>query len=533
MSNVTPKVNMAATLRDKLLSKAAALSSTDMMPLEWGKRFIPDYFFRQGCKFHDDIATVLHNMTRNRGQKVLVMAPRGNAKSTVCSTTVPLKAICECTERYIILIADTSTQAEKYLATIKEELTLNDTLRKHYPDVCKVGPVWNTEHIETTTGVCVEAIGKGNAVRGRKYKQYRPTLIIVDDPQGDDDMLSPSVRDKDVRWVDRSLLPAGDKETNFFFIGTNMHRECIVNNLSARPDFTVLKYAAIEQWPDNMALWDMWEQIYLGTHDKGAAALKYYTDNKVLMDAGAKVMWPEKESLYDLMCMRATSGHAAFASEKLNDPRDPSRCEFNEAWFNQDIMYSSVPTDHQLISVSYGDPAKGKETKKHDYSALISLHYDTKDKCCYVTADIERRPISDFIDALNKQFVTWHCQLIGVESNGFQSLVGEEAIAKYPLLPLVPVENYGVAKETRISRLSIWLQRGFFRFQKNCKSTMILLQQLMDHPHADHDDGSDALEGALRLLTQLVALDDSGYATVTDDDDLGENIFDNNPYLSI
>jgi hypothetical protein len=58
--------------------------------------------------------------------------------------------------------------------------------------------------------------------------------------------------------------------------------------------------------------------------DAGAS----YEQNRVEMDRRAVVLWPEAESLYDLMCLRATIGSAAFAAEKQGDPVDPSVCEW-------------------------------------------------------------------------------------------------------------------------------------------------------------------------------------------------------------
>lgn len=519
------KVNIAKALADALRAKATETSRTIISPLEWGKQFTPHFFWRKGCKFHEDISDILENMTAVRGQKVLVLAPRGNAKSTICSMVAPLKSICEGTEKYILLIADTSEQAEGYLKTISDELDYNEALREKYPLACKHGDVWNAGRIETANGVCVEALGKGKSVRGRKFRQFRPTLIILDDPQNDDDILSASTRKKDMDWFDKALIPCGDTETNYFVIGTNLHRECIVNIVAKRNDFTVMRYASVSTWPTNMDLWKEWELRYYANND----AKQYYIENKTMMDEGAQVLWPEKESLYDLMVLRANIGHRAFDCEKQNDPRDPSKCEFDEAWFDEDVQYDKIPEDANCVVVGYCDPAKGGETKRHDYSANILLHYSATYKCCYVTADIKRRPVNKLIDDIAVLWKLHNVYDFGIEANGFQELISEEALAKYPFLPITAVENYGVHKNTRISRLSIWFQRKFFRFKRGCKDTALLLQQLLDHPNSDHDDGPDALEAALRKLTSVCDLDTID--PIVEDDGIGDNVFENNMYL--
>lgn len=524
------KENIMQGIANGIRSKAVEKAVTYLTPLEWGKKYCPQFFFREGSKFHEDMSGILHTMPKTRDQKLLVMAPRGSAKSTLCSQIAPLKYICEGTEKYIIIIGDTADVAEGYLRIIANELDANDAIREKYPLACKHGDIWNAKRIETGNGTCVEAIGKGNPVRGRKFKHYRPTLIIVDDPQNDDDVASPSTRKKDLEWLDKALIPAGDTGTNMFVIGTNLHRESIVNTICSRPDFKVMKYAAIEQWPTHMELWEEWERIYLAKGDADG----YYARNKAMMDDGAKVMWETKEPLLKLMQIRASSGHPAFDSERQNNPRDPSKCEFDEQWFDDDCWYDTLPAKFEkgVIRIGYGDPAKGGETKRHDYSALITLHYDIARGRCYVEADLERCPVNVFVDKLIRLFKLWKPTKIGCEANGFQSLISEEAIAKCPLIPLVEVEHYGVHKNTRISRLSIWFQRKFFIFKRGCKSTRILMEQLLDHPNAEHDDGPDGLEAALRLLTDTVDIgdDDADEDIEPDIDELGDNIFDNNPY---
>ena len=81
-----------------------------------------------------------------------------------------------------------------------------------------------------------------------------------------------------------------------------------------------------------MDLWAQWERVYgSGLPTREVDALMYYQAHKEEMDAGAGVLWPERESLYDLMLLRATIGPAAFESEKQGNPRDPSRCEWPTA----------------------------------------------------------------------------------------------------------------------------------------------------------------------------------------------------------
>jgi predicted phage terminase large subunit-like protein len=524
-------INLVETLANRVKASYNKLTRKQIGMLEWGKKYVPHYFTREFSHFHIELANKLDALTFDRDQKTCVIAPRGYAKSTISTFLKVLKSVCEGTEKYILIGSNTEDLAAKYLASIKEELEGNALLRQDYPQACQQGSVWNSSRIETGNDVCVETFGKGSGVRGRKFKQFRPSLIILDDPQETDDVISPTIRKNDIEWLNRSLIPCGDRGTNIFIIGNNLHTESMVADCSKKPDWDTISFAAIEQWPTNMELWDHWEQLYLScyTKDEKEGCQNYYLINKEMMDVGAIVLWPEKESLYDLMVMRASLGHAAFDAEKQNNPRDPSKCEFDESWFQgDDVWYTQLPTEKHSIVVGYNDPSKGKQGRKRDYSPIITLHFYPELKRCFVECDIRKIPVTELTDSI----LRWHRQVqyhaFGIESNGFQEMIGDELIAKAAekniVMPVYGIENYGVNKNVRISRLSVWLNRRFFVFKKACPYTRLLIEQLLNHPFSEHDDGSDALEGALRLLTMVSGLDNSIEPHEIADDGLGDNL---------
>lgn len=515
----------------KATAKQATLTRQKLGLIAWGKKYVPHYFTREFSHAHYILAEELDRLTLSRAQKVVIIMPRGYAKSTFASFLKALKSICECTERYILIGSKTEDQASKYLASIKEELTCNDLIRQDYPTACVKGNVWNNSRIETGNDVCVEVFGKGTGVRGRKFKQFRPTLIISDDLQESDDVNSPTMRTNDIEWYNRSLMPCGDSDTNYFLIGNNLHQESIVAKCSINPEYKAIRFSAIEMWPKNIELWNAWEEKFLScrTEQDKHECEQYYLANKAMMDEGSKLLWEAKETLYSLMCMRASIGHAAFEAEKQNNPRDPAKCEFPEEWFGDERWYNELP-DGPRITVGFNDPSKGKSGRKRDYSPIITLHFYPLLRLCYLEADCRKIPITDLTDNI----ITWHRAVkydaFGVESNGFQEMIGNELMAKTieqgVLLNVIPVENYGASKESRISRLSIWLKRGFFRYKRNCPHTRLLVQYLLEHPFAEHDDPPDALEGGLRVLTMVSNLDNAEVPVDVYDDGLGDNVCD-------
>jgi hypothetical protein len=85
-----------------------------------------------------------------------------------------------------------------------------------------------------------------------------------------------------------------------------------------------------------MDLWARWEAIYntWENPDRERDALAYYQQHRAELERGACVLWPEAESLFELMRLRATIGSGAFTAEKQGDPVDPSVCEWPSSHFD-------------------------------------------------------------------------------------------------------------------------------------------------------------------------------------------------------
>ncbi len=60
----------------------------------------------------------------------------------------------------------------------------------------------------------------------------------------------------------------------------------------------------------------------------------------------------------------------------------------------------------------------------------------------------------------------------------------------------------GIAKAARIRRLSQYVINRELRFKADSPGCRMLVDQLMDFPFAEHDDGPDALEMCVRLPLQ-------------------------------
>ncbi len=67
------------------------------------------------------------------------------------------------------------------------------------------------------------AISSQQAVRGLRYKQYRPDYVIVDDPQDLQGTRTKENRDRIYSWFVSEIIPLGTTKTKIFLIGNFLH----------------------------------------------------------------------------------------------------------------------------------------------------------------------------------------------------------------------------------------------------------------------------------------------------------------------
>jgi predicted phage terminase large subunit-like protein len=473
----------------------------------WARHYLPDYFTRPNSPFHDWLAGQLQDLHTRRGTRWALVAPRGSAKSTWVSLVFPLWAALHGHEPYILLISDSQTQARLLLEAVKRELEDNPLLAAAYPAAVGPGRPWGRDRVRLANGVVLEALSTGAKIRGRRNRAERPSLIIVDDPENDRHVTSAVQRERSWSWFNRAVANAGTPQTNILALGTALHRDCLVLRLSRAGGWHGRTFPALASWPRRMDLWKEWQALYQDYQDPDheAKAQAFYEHHQVALQDGAQVLWPEHESLHALMCLRATIGPAAFASEKQGDPVDPEQCEWDGTYFDYPgFWFDTWPVGIALRTLGL-DPSKGRDARQGDYSALVQLGID-KDQVLYVEADLKRRPTPQIVAdgvALIQQFQPAG---VAIEINQFQELliaefqrVGQQQRVHLPIYGA----NNQVNKQVRIRRLGTYLAQRKVRFKARSAGTALLVQQLRDFPVGDHDDGPDALEMALRLLIEL------------------------------
>lgn len=491
----------------------------------FGRAYFPHYFSRPSPEFHRELDAIWQQgvlkgrypltpadtkaISRLPGVRRAVAAPRGHAKSTNLTFKGTMHSTLYGYKHYPIIISDSSEQAEGFLDNIRVEFEENTAILEDFGPLA--GSVWRSNVLVTKTNIKIEAIGSGKKIRGRKHRNWRPDLIILDDVENDENVRTPEQRSKLKNWFDKAVSKSGDDYTDIVYIGTLLHYDSLLAKTLTNPAYRSIKYKAVIQFSQADDLWQQWESIFtdLANDDREADALAFFQAHKAAMLEGTQVLWKEKLSYYDLMVMRVSEGEASFNSEEQNEPINPDDCLFMEEWFEYYNEAEINFRDPVFDFFGFIDPSLGK-TKRSDFSAIVTLAKHRSSGYMYVVdADIERRhPDRIIADVLAKE--RWlrasfghGYRKLGAETNQFQWFLKEElakASAKAGLyLPIEEVQQTS-DKVMRIQTLQPDVKNKYIKFNRRHKR---LLEQLTQFPMGAHDDGPDALEGARSIAKRV------------------------------
>lgn len=444
---------------------------------------------------------------RKKGCKWAIAAPRGNSKSTLITLIFPLWCIAYKKKNFIIIISDTAGQAGDFLREIKSEIKGNKRLREDFPEIKGSTDVWRLDEIVTSNGVRVVALGSQNKILGRRHGASRPDLIIGDDLENQDNVISPLMRERMRDWFFKEVLKAGaiDGTTDFYVIGTVKHEDSLLANLlnpRKSPGWRSKKFVAVNSFSTNEELWERWSRIYSNRDDEHRFenAEKFYISNEDAMLDGVDILWPEGETYYQLMEVKQ-EGDVSFASEKMNLPIDRSKCLIDP----YEIRYYEWNEIVERDLVIYGalDPATGKG-RATDYSCIVTVGKCRKSgKVFILDSWFSKLSIEKQIKMIMQKHERFHYQRFFIEENAFQVVI-KDHVQKLSRLTQAHVPVQGVKhggnqkKELRIEWMIPFLKDGTVFFHRSQK---LLIEQVCNFTPDGrnlYDDGPDCLSIVLR-----------------------------------
>lgn len=492
----------------------------------FGRAYLSHYFIKKSPKFHEELDDIwcrgvlkgkdpfsdAKTIARMDGSRQAVAAPRGHAKSTNFTFKDALHAILYAYKHYLIILSDSSEQAEGFLEDIKGEIEDNGNIVMDFGRL-KGNKCWRSSVILTENDIKIESIGSGKKLRGRRHRSWRPDLIILDDIENDENVTTPEQRKKLDNWFKKAVSNAGDTYTDIMYIGTILHYDSLLNNiLTKNAGYKTKKYRAVISDADNKKLWDEWEKIFTNLFDEEHQenAKTFYLANQEEMLEGTEVLWEDKLSYYDLMVKKIVDGIASFNSEQQNDPIDPDSATFNPEWFDyykEELMDFTKPN---FIFIGSNDPSLGKN-KKSDTSSIFALALDTKTGYMYVVeASVERRKpdviITDVFEMngrlkrdYKKPFYKFGVEVVQFQYF-FKDVMAKESVKCGEYIPIEEIQSLQ-NKNLRIESLQPVVKNKYLKFNEKHKE---LIKQMTEYPMGKNDDAPDGLHMAVKLAQQVM-----------------------------
>lgn len=461
---VTPFWGDSPEKREQRLKRAAA------DPLYFCRTYLPHYFSVTPAPFHFELVRLLEEGSEVV-RPIVVAAPREFAKSTVCSFGYVLHQICFKKRNFIIIGSDTEDLASDLTGYLYVELLYNERLHQDFGELAKANK--RVDDFVTLNDVRVKARGRGQRLRGLKHKQHRPDLVILDDLENDLNVRNPEIVQQILDWVQSAVYPAIEAHGHLLIIGTILKQKSALHVMLTSPGEP---YCNFER------------RIYRALNEDGTS------------------LWEARHPAARLRLQKQIMGSTAFNREKMNEPA-PEGGMFKEEWIH--YYHPGSLKDRELAVVGFFDPSL-ESGSSADYKAVVTVGYAPAEQVFYVLdAFIQKTTLEQTLRAIFNRHRERGYEVFGVEDNLFQRLLLKEfdnlGRELGLLLPIKGV-THRLAKETRVAALSPLLERGKIRFIRGHSDQELLIEQILYFPSKTlHDDGPDALEGAVRLAQQVPA----------------------------
>lgn len=460
--------------------------------------------------FHEELCGILDSLNTDITKRIAWSVPRGHAKSAYLSNVFPVHQIVYKKRKYMLIVSETDSMAQKFVEWVSNQLKYNEKLREDFGVLLHENKTANEkdnqEEFVTTNGIKVQSASMGKQLRGARYGAYRPDLVILDDLESAKNTNTKELREKNLHWFNSVIMPIGDiTRTAYIYMGTLVHGQGLLPAVLGRSDFRGKIYSAIVAEPDNAGLWEELDKILRNQEndDREHDAEVFYYANKEEMDKGVKTLWQDRFPYYELIKIKVNVGSRAFGSEYLNKPTDDESAIFKSGYLqyyeDKDLFYADG-RPMNLEVYGFWDIAIGKNSRS-DYNAIITIGRDKRTGILYVLdAWVKKVPMHEALEVVIKKIEEYGHNAFGVETVQAQydmyRQLRERLIKKGYYKTRVLAVNPKGRKEDRIEQLEPLVEQGVIKFKR---SQRLLLEMLEQFPNHDHDDAPDALASAVEL----------------------------------
>ena len=442
----------------------------------FGKIIMPNMFSASSPDFHYQIADSL--MDDNQKQ-VNIIAPRGHAKSSIVGGVYPLYHIMnDSGAKLIVLVSRTQDHAIKLLGTIKDTIEYSQSFRQIYGYWGQHNAKqWSKTEIELKDGSMIICKGTGQQLRGIKVGSQRPTLIIVDDPEDENNTKTAEAMEQNLRWLLQSAVPSLDPQKGkIIVIGTPQHQRCLVEVLKEMKGWVNMHFS-----PDldkKIALWEAWQPI------------------EKLLQKKAELESIGRSSVFyrEYMCQIVGDEDQLFKDAYI-------QYHSYELKIDKDDKHYLTDGDSEIpVNVFMGvDPASSVR-KTADYSVIMPVAVDENNNRYILQYYRQRATPMQLAESIIEYFKLFKPVKVRVESVGYQEMLREYLRQRCEeenifISGLEIKENPSTSKSSRLETMPPYFaQKKMFMLE----SLVEMRDELLLYPRGKHDDLLDGLFYAMK-----------------------------------
>lgn len=451
--------------------------------------------------------------------------PRGTGKSVFGTFAGAIWSHCYKHKRYTLICSDIGSTAEKFISDIKNTLLENEYVKKAFGvllDDRNKRYKCNSTQLEFTNKTFIEAISSASPMRGRKYDNCRPDLIILDDYQSEDDCRTEQARENkfkrysdDVKYASQKAVIRKGKivkrGTTFIALGTLQHKECFYSRLLKVPTWKFKKEKGVLLDDIDLyfttGLWGEFKSILFDFKNDNRLedSKEFYWEHQKKMQY--PLLWADFWDCLD-MAFSYYENPSSFKQEVQGDVDS-----IGEKWFKgvRTESRKDIETHNFIKTMICIDPASGGG-KKNDYSAfLVGSQADNTLKYCRYAELAKINARTDFdkyvdhaIELLKKYNDATHLYIEkntfnGADANAIENKIKEDPVLRNRNITIIN-EHQKKNKDDKISTLIPFINKGQIIFAEEDEEFVDQVLDFRGQKYSTHDDAPDVTaEFSLRI----------------------------------
>ena len=373
-------------------------------------------------------------------------------------------------KKYVLLVSNSLDNAVRLLMPYKANLEYNKRIIADYGPQESPGK-WQAAEFTTISGAAFRALGAGQSPRGARNEDARPDMLLFDDVDTDADCLNPSIIAQKWRWIEEAAIGTRSIScpTTIIFCGNRIGVDCCIERARTFAD---------------------------------------HCETINIRDGTGRSVWPAKNTEADIDRVLRQKSYAAAQKEYFNNP-------ITEGAVFGEMNYKPVkPIKEYDYLVCYTDPSY-KDT--NDYKATVLVGY-RENEFHIIKCFLEQTTTAHMLD--------WHKQLLQLTHGTGCTYYMEEVFMQ-------DVIRKELNESSRKSGIPLWIKGDKRKKQDKYTRIETVLEPLHrngrlylnEHerynPHMlrlaqqfkafaarsnAHDDGPDAVEGAVWKINEKILL---------------------------